>query len=47
MKMKTKLDGIRLPSGSDDPPSWSKKVKTYKRRQPLGRLSVLYREYCM
>ena len=33
IEIKAKDDSIRLPSGGDEPPSWSKKLKTYKRRQ--------------
>lgn len=33
IEIKARDDSIRLPSGGDEPPSWSKKLKTYKRRQ--------------
>eukprot|EP00434_Breviolum_minutum_P022624 symbB.v1.2.019965.t1/scaffold1632.1/size108648/5 len=33
LEIKAKADSIRLPSGGDEPPDWSKKLKTYKRRQ--------------
>lgn len=33
VEIKAKADSIRLPSGGDEPPTWSKKLKTYKRRQ--------------
>ncbi|CAJ1456110.1 unnamed protein product, partial [Effrenium voratum] len=32
-EIRARQDSIRLPSGGDEPPSWSKKLKTYKRRQ--------------
>ena len=31
LEIKAKADSIRLPSGGDEPPEWSKKLKTYKR----------------
>jgi hypothetical protein len=31
VEIKAKADSIRLPSGGDEPPTWSKKLKTYKR----------------
>jgi len=31
LEIKAKADSIRLPSGGDEPPDWSKKLKTYKR----------------